>query len=192
MREIAWELQKDTHYDYRYAQTILRRLVRKGYLKVEKQSPRRNVWTAVRLPEETLRDAMRFFINQVVGLEPENVQMLRDELEDLERHGPYGSFDASSLPRGLRVRLTALVEGFIGRKRDRWALAAALGLEHTALDQSPKLAGAISLLSAAGGGTITAALKVLDAIEDLLEDEEQEEAREISAIRRQLEALPAS
>ena len=189
--EIVREVQTDSLYDYRYTQTVLRRLLAKGYVRVEKKRPRRNVWTPALSAREVLTQEVRIFVDQVVGLEPENLQLIRDVLDELEMQGPYAAFDEASLPRALRVRLITLVEGFIERKRDRWALAAALRLDHTALDQSPTLGRSISLLMSAGGDTVSAALALLGAIAELLEPSEAESARELDAIRRELEALPS-
>ncbi|MCP3962401.1 MAG: BlaI/MecI/CopY family transcriptional regulator [bacterium] len=188
--EIVREVQKDRIFSYRHIQSVLLRLVDKGYLRVEKRGPRRNVWTSTLDPAEVLEQEVRVFVNEVVGLEPGNIQLIHDVLDELLTHGPYVAFDEAGLPRELRVRLIALVDGFIDRKRDRWALAAALGLKPKALDQSPTLAGAISLVMAAGGDTISAAVKLLDAIEELLEEDEAEKASEISELRDQLLDLP--
>jgi len=189
---IVREVQKDKIFSYRHIQSVLLRLIDKGYLQVEKQGPRRNVWTSTYEPKDVLMQEFRVFVDEVAGLEPEHLEMLHDVLDELRTHGPFVAFDADGLPRDLRVRLVTLVDDFIDRKRDRWALAAALGLAPQALDQSPTLAGAISLVMAAGGDTMSAALKLLDAVEELLEDDEVEKAGEIAALRDQLEALSAS
>ena len=190
--EIVRDLQQDTLVDYRYTQTILRRLVKKGYLQVERQSARRNVWTSTLAPREVLAQEVRIFVDLVVGLEPENIQLIRDALDELESLGPYVAFDENSLPRALRVQLIEFVEGVIERKPYRWALAAALGLDHKALDEFSTLARSISALMNTGGDTLSAALKLLNTIEELLESGEAEKLSELAAIRQELEALSGS
>ncbi len=190
--KIVREVQRDRIYSYRHIQSVLLRLRDKGYLRGEKTGPRRNVWTSVYDSKDVLMQEFRTFIDEVVGLEPENLEMLSEVLEELKTHGPFVAFDADGLPRDLRVRLINVVDGFIERKRDRWALAAALGVKPQSLDQSPTLAGAITLLMTAGGDTMSSALKLLEALEELLEEGEEDKAEEISALHRELQELSGS
>ena len=190
--EIVGELHKDALVDYRYVQTLLARLVSKGYLEVEKRSPRISLYTAVHPAKDLLSQQVRIFLDYVIGLEPENIRLMREVLDDLESQGPYLAFDEASLPRDLRVRLLPLIDSFIRRKRNRWAVAGALGLSPADLDRFPALNRSVYLLKTAGGDTISAAVKVLDVIDELLEPEDEEMAQELAATREELQALTAS
>lgn len=188
--DILRELKsKNDVYDYRTVQILLKRMEAKGYLRVEKPDSRSNVYTSIVPLKDVLAREVRFFLDQVIGLEPDNIQLVRDALDDLERYGPFVAFDESSLPSGLRPRLVAFVEDFIHLRRDRWALAAALRLEPAALDRHSSFAGALSLLVNAGGDTISAVIKLLDAIDQLLEPDDVAKARELSALKRELQSL---
>ncbi|MCP3962335.1 MAG: BlaI/MecI/CopY family transcriptional regulator [bacterium] len=189
MNDIVLEVQRDAIVDYRYIQTMLKRLVGKGYLSVEKKGPRRNVWSAAIPADEVLAQEVRLFVDRVVGLEPGNIQVLYDALDDLRTTGPFEFVTETSLPRELRARLIAFLEGFLNRKPERWAIASVVGLAHDSLDGEPTLSRAIRLLVAAGGDTVEAARKIVDAAEELVADSEAAAKGELREIRQTLDAL---
>ena len=188
--EVVREVQQDQFLDYRYVQTMLRRIAAKGYLDPDKQGPRRIVWRPKVSPEDALLQEMRHFLREVVGPQPRHLQLMRQAMEEFEASGPFAGFDESSLPDDLRVRLIDYVDAFLKRQTDRRTIAVALGLDATALDHTPTLAGAISLLTAAGGDTPSAALRLLEAVEELLEPEETQKVARLKALRLELEAVP--
>lgn len=190
--EVVREVQQDLFLDYRYVQTMLRRIAAKGYLDPEKKGPRRIVWRPTASPEEALVQEMRHFVREVVGPQARHLELLREVIDEFEASGAFAGFDETSLPQELRVRLIDYVDAFLKRQTDRRTIAVALGLDATALDNTPTLAGAISLLTAAGGDTPSAALRLLDAVEDLLDADETQKAAQLQALRLELEALPPS
>ena len=189
--EVVREVQQDLFLDYRYVQTMLRRIAAKGYLDPEKKGPRRIVWRPTASPEEALVQEMRHFVREIVGPQPRHLQLLREVIDEFEAAGA-GRFDEDSLPQDLRVRLIDYVDAFLKRQTDRRTIAVVLGLDATALDNTPTLAGAISLLTAAGGDTPSAALRLLAAVEELLDPEETRKVAQLKALRIELEALPSS
>ena len=189
--QIVREVQADQLLDYRYVQTMLNRLRDKGYLRVDKVGPRRNEWTAAIDPKDVLAERMRSFVEEVVGLEPQNIQLLRKVLDELEASGPRIAAGPSSLPRPFRVRLVSFLDEFLRRNPEaKKRLARDFGLNEKALE--PNLARALAILLAAGGDSLEAARKVLDSVEKIAGKDDGLQAYELTALRRELEALAES
>ena len=89
--DVLREVLKKSTREYRTVVTFLDRITRKGYLRVEKKG-RVKHYTATISPETALRHEIRFFLAEVIGLELENLRLLREMVDDeLERNGHKSS-----------------------------------------------------------------------------------------------------
>ncbi len=70
--------------DYRYVQVHLERLADKGYLTVEREGPRREVWTPVASAELMVAEAMKQVIREVIGSDRQMIWIMRKVLQEVE------------------------------------------------------------------------------------------------------------
>ncbi len=85
VRQVLVEDRRAHQRDYRTILTFMSRMARKGWLEVEKEG-NTNYYTPAIAQKKALKEKIRRFLNEVVGPEPENRQLLRKELRT--RQGP--------------------------------------------------------------------------------------------------------
>lgn len=84
VREVLQDSLRNSVRDYRTILTLLTRMARKGYLKVEKEG-KTNYYTPAVPQQGALTGEIRRFLKEVVGPEPENRELLRKLLEKRKR-----------------------------------------------------------------------------------------------------------
>ena len=84
VREVLGEDLKSHRRDYRTILTFTTRMARKGWLEVEKEGNTNYYSPAIAHKKAMTREIKRF-LSEVVGPEPENLEVLRRELRAAER-----------------------------------------------------------------------------------------------------------
>jgi BlaI family penicillinase repressor len=84
VREVLREDLKSHRRDYRTILTFMTRMARKGWLDVEKVGNTNRYSPAIPRKKAVTREVRRF-LDEVVGPEPENLEVLRRELRALGR-----------------------------------------------------------------------------------------------------------
>ena len=80
VRDVLMEDLKTHIRDYRTILTFMTRMTKKGWLKVEKEG-NTNYYTPAIAQQQALEEKIHQFLDQVVGLDPENRQLLRQILD---------------------------------------------------------------------------------------------------------------
>ncbi len=80
VRQVLEEDRKTHHRDYRTILTFMSRMARKGWLEVEKEG-NTNYYSAAIAQKKALKEEIRRFLDEVVGPEPENRQLLEKILD---------------------------------------------------------------------------------------------------------------
>jgi len=80
VREVLREDLKTHIRDYRTILTFMSRMARKGWLEVEKEG-NTNYYTPAIAQKKALKEEIHQFLDQVVGPEPENRQLLKEVLD---------------------------------------------------------------------------------------------------------------
>lgn len=75
VRQVLDEDREQNERDYRTILTFMSRMAKKGWLKVEKEG-NTNYYTPAVEQKEALRNEIRRFLGEVVGPEPENLELL--------------------------------------------------------------------------------------------------------------------
>ena len=187
--QVVREVQTEALVDFAHTQTLLRRLASKGLVTKDQDSPRRLLWTATISAEDAVRHEIYQFLSQVVGQDQDHLQLIRQVLEEFESQSAAQA-QPDALPHAIRVRLIDFFDDFLVLRQHRLPLAEAFGLPKS-ITTSSTLSKAIALLNAAGGDTPNAALALIEAAEDILEDHEKVAAEELAAIRRALASSAA-
>ncbi len=84
VRQILDESLKQRARDYRTVQTLLNRMAKKGYLEIEKEG-QANYYSPAVSEELGLQEEIRRFLDEVIGPEPQNLELLRTVLEQRAR-----------------------------------------------------------------------------------------------------------
>jgi len=80
VREVLREDLKNHIRDYRTILTFMTRMVKKGWLTVEKEG-NKNSYTPAIAQKKALKEEIQRFLDEVVGSEPENRQLLKEVLD---------------------------------------------------------------------------------------------------------------
>jgi predicted transcriptional regulator len=80
VREVLREDLKTHIRDYRTILTFMTRMTNKGWLKVEKEG-NTNYYTPAIVQQQALEEKIHQFLDQVVGRDPENRQLLKKVLD---------------------------------------------------------------------------------------------------------------
>lgn len=83
VREVLEESLRSTVRDYRTVLTLLTRVAAKGYLTVEKEG-KTNYYTPALPQGRALTAEIKLFLEDVVGTDPENLELVRRLLEKHE------------------------------------------------------------------------------------------------------------
>ncbi len=84
VREVLKEDRHKPKRDYRTILTFMSRMAKKGWLKVEKEG-NTNYYTPAVAHRKAIKQEIERFLKDVVGSEPENLEILRKELENFDR-----------------------------------------------------------------------------------------------------------
>jgi len=163
---IVREVQEETLRDYRHIQVLLLRLRDRGFLKMEKLSPKRALWSLAVPYREVLREEIRLFISRALGPEGADADLVYEVLAEVEA-ADESAGEAGALPGKLRVRLIDCLRPVVENRSLRNPLAETLGVSLRILDGLPTSAQTILLIKAAGGYTVRAAGRILDETEAL-------------------------
>lgn len=82
--EVVREVNRRLFLDYRFVLTLLRSIAEKGYLAVEREGPRREVWTPLVSEEVAAAEEMRHAVREAVGADLSAISSARDVLDELE------------------------------------------------------------------------------------------------------------
>ncbi|MCP3957438.1 MAG: BlaI/MecI/CopY family transcriptional regulator [bacterium] len=85
---IVGELQKTETVSYRDVLVILERLTDKGYLAVEREGPRKQVWTLLASAEVAIIEEMKHVVRQTLGADRRSTWLMRRVLKELEAELP--------------------------------------------------------------------------------------------------------
>lgn len=87
VREVLEEDLQQHERDYRTILTLMTRMADKGWLDVEKEG-KTNYYTPAIAEKKAVREEIRRFLDEVMGREPKNLELLRRELEGAMRAKP--------------------------------------------------------------------------------------------------------
>ena len=84
VRQVLKEDRKKHRRDYRTILTFMSRMANKGWLKVEKER-NTNYYSPAVPQKRALRGEIRLFLDEVVGIEPEHLELLQTALDRKKR-----------------------------------------------------------------------------------------------------------
>ena len=82
--QIVREVHQRLFLDYRFVRTQLKSIAEKGYLAVEREDPRREVWTPLVSEEVAAAEELRHAVRQAVGTDLSAISSAREVLDELE------------------------------------------------------------------------------------------------------------